>query len=91
MPRGAQYTVSYHGQSMTLPQLARVTGISYITIIRRWQRGIRDVQALIRPSRNSIPKCTALNVHECLSCPYPDCIRPINDRLIGEDYSQYLR
>ena len=91
MPRPAECYVDYNGRTVSLSQLARLAGLNYITVLRRWQRGIRDVGRLTVPSQRGGGKCTVLSSRECLHCRFSDCIRPESDHLEDENYSIYLR
>jgi hypothetical protein len=85
MPRPATIHVNYHGRHLTLSELSRETGFAYITLVRRWQAGCRDLSSLLRPTRRR-ESCTATHAAECYDCPHADCIRPAGSKLAGEYY-----
>lgn len=47
--RGTQTYVEYEGQQVTLPELAKLTGVKYQTIMARWYSGKRKIEQLTLP------------------------------------------
>lgn len=78
--------ITHNGETHTVKEWARITGVNANTILWRYRTGRRGGYLFepVVPRKKRGPMCRATSMRECFECKFPECIRSKQSVLKGE-------